>query len=861
MATILTSTATFAAQGEPYSVGPEPAWAEPVPIPAVNDELEVANGVRYLVADEQVDARGDAVASYVHMARQFTDGNGVTDSAQISISFDPSYQDLVVHRVVVHRGGEVRDRLTSARIEVMQREAGLDRQIYDGSLTLLIVPQDVRVGDTLEYSFTRHGQNPILGGFFVDDSPMRWQVPLQRYAYRLLWPDGRRLRHRVHSDELEPMVKAVEGGAEYRWRRDDIPALLVDEDRPIWFHPFPWLQLSEFESWAAVARWGSRLFATPRDPSAPIEALARRLAKGANSREERTLRALHYIQNEVRYLGMEFGVNSYKPSPAKRVLRQRFGDCKDKTGLLVALLRAMDVDADPALVSTGYRDEVSDLLPSPAVFDHAIARANVAGQTYWLDPTRLYQAGPLDAHALPRYGKALVLDADTVDLAAVVVPDAAAHRVFVEQRLDLTVEPATMKVVTTYDGGAAEDVRADVAQTPASELGKSYADYYARLYPGLEETEPFRVDDNAETGRIRVFESYRVGSAWETADDGLKTLDLYPMELSSYLTIPKVRGRTMPLARRHPVDIRHRITARVEDQWRIENDASEVAGPGFRFSEATDYANNEVVLDYRYRSTADHVAVADLAEHRDQLKAATAALGVQLLLRPEDWSSSRLNWPVLLLAIVASIFWLWLGRRIYRYDPVPRDPPGEIPEAYRKIGGWLYLVALNVYVVPLATIATAHKSITSPLSTAVWNSVTASDATDFHPLWAPLLIFEMVGVIGVVVTGVLVAVLFTQKRHTFPRVMIAWLVARVAFVALGMTGAHVVGVAASADMATTVRRTLAPLLWIAYLSSSERVRHTFLKRRPGTPQPPAEPRRDRQEAPAGGATTDVAEPG
>ena len=53
------------------------------------------------------------------------------------------------------------------------------------------------------------------------------------------------------------------------------------------------------------------------------------------------------MQDEVRYLGLENGISAYKPSSPNKVYNQRFGDCKDKSLLLVTMLNQMNIEAYP----------------------------------------------------------------------------------------------------------------------------------------------------------------------------------------------------------------------------------------------------------------------------------------------------------------------------------------------------------------------------------------------------------------------------------------------------------------------------------------------------------------------------------
>src|SRR5439155_16738747 len=73
------------------------------------------------------------------------------------------------------------------------------------------------------------------------------------------------------------------------------------------------------------------------------------------------------------------------------------------------LLRGLGFDAAPVLVATGFRHTLPHLLPAPQDFDHAIVHVKVGPSSYWLDPTRSYQHGPISQRYLPNYGFGLLV--------------------------------------------------------------------------------------------------------------------------------------------------------------------------------------------------------------------------------------------------------------------------------------------------------------------------------------------------------------------------------------------------------------------------------------------------------------------
>ena len=66
------------------------------------------------------------------------------------------------------------------------------------------------------------------------------------------------------------------------------------------------------------------------------------------------------MQDDIRYLGFENGLNSFKPSKPIEVLKRRFGDCKDKALLLSTLLQSYGIAANPILVNSTYGKNIDE---------------------------------------------------------------------------------------------------------------------------------------------------------------------------------------------------------------------------------------------------------------------------------------------------------------------------------------------------------------------------------------------------------------------------------------------------------------------------------------------------------------------
>lgn len=96
---------------------------------------------------------------------------------------------------------------------------------------------------------------------------------------------------------------------------------------------------------------------------------------------------MQQINDRYRYLGdWRASDRGYLPFTLEEIEQHGYGDCKDLAILLSAMLKASGIKAETAWVSRGDVAQAL-LIPGTSAPNHAIVRAEVAGQVWWLDPT------------------------------------------------------------------------------------------------------------------------------------------------------------------------------------------------------------------------------------------------------------------------------------------------------------------------------------------------------------------------------------------------------------------------------------------------------------------------------------------
>jgi len=611
-----------------WTIAPPPAWVATQPLPGRETPPPAADGGRlYLLVDHQVRA-GRTASEYRRYAWTALSTAGVQNASELQLRFDPSFERLVIHHVRLLRAGRDVFGFRPSDVRVIQQERDLDEQIYSGELTAVIFLRDLRPGDTLDYAYSIDGTNPILGGGLDDELPLVYDAPVRLVRHVVHVPAGTPLAIVPRHTSVQPRVETAGGWSTYTWTATDVPASVADEDEPGWYDPDPRIEIGTFTSWAEVANWARDLFERQAQPSAELTALADRVRSTPGGTRAAAAEAVRFVQDEVRYLGIEMGPSSHRPHPPDQVLRQRFGDCKDKSLLLVALLRAIGIDAAPALVDTVRGRGLDETAPSPFAFDHAIVHARVDGRELWIDPTESDLGGPLEDRDPPEFERALVLRPGTVALTAIPLPDRRDPAILVQERFTIGAHgsPTRLDVTSTYRRGEADAIRHDVASTPAKELAKNLLDDYARDDAEIKALAAPAIQDDRQRNVVVITEAYELPSFWRNG-----RRDLRGWEVAAHLPRRVAATRPTPLAVPHPVHVRHEVVVHAPASFRIGRTSGTLTGRTFAFASSAAAPGHQLTLTFDYRSLGDTVLPEHMKAHAKDLADLEDALSFQLL--------------------------------------------------------------------------------------------------------------------------------------------------------------------------------------------------------------------------------------
>jgi hypothetical protein len=622
-----------------FFVGPPAAFVEPHEVAATWDPNAAGADEkvwRYWLYDEQVDRRGGTDAVYTDYAYEARTTGNLGDAGRYQIQFNPEYQRLVLHAVQLRRDGKWQDRLLPDKISLARRETDFEKDLADGSVTALIVLDDVRVNDVVRLRYTITGSNPILAGQNWDGVATAWHNPMLDLHLRVLYDAGTQVRAHRRNGAPAPTVRERDGVVLATLDVHGAKPIVDEGNYPVWYSPFPRVQLGPARTWGDVVAWARPLY--PVAGALPDDLLARVAEwRKLPTPHARFTAALRAVQDEVRYFGVEMGSNTHRPTPPAETWTRRYGDCKDKAYLLATILAQLEVEAVPALVSTTRGRGLRESEPTAAAFNHVIVRARLGDEIVWVDPTMTQQGGDPRTLDLSDYGVALPIAAASDALQDIAPPKTPQAGVVTVERYSATGAQAGLKleIQTTYRGANANWARRSITGSRMDDLQRRYADYYRKRFGELETLTAPTIKDDREANVLTMTEAYALRTPFveEGANRGI---DLWPESLDAVTALPSTIARTGPMDFGTPGEYRHEINVMAPQGWRamMSPERQAYGSSAFDYVRAIEKDGDRVRMVYDLKVKAPEVDATGVSRHIEQLRLVRDSLSARLRFAP-----------------------------------------------------------------------------------------------------------------------------------------------------------------------------------------------------------------------------------
>jgi len=492
-----------------------------------------------------------------------------------------------------------------------------------------MVLDDVRIGDVIEFAITVEGANPLSRGKYSRLYLVQWEALVVRNVLRLFYSADRKLAFQTINGARDPTVTTANGITEMWYEDHNVPGRTIDDDVPDDYEPRQLLDVSEFQSWSELAAWAGSIFDSEPARSAQFSAEIKKL-RAIDDAEQRVVAALQFVQDEIRYIKLGERLGSRALTPPDEVLRRGFADKMDKALLLLALLRGIDIDAAPSVVSWSYRGMIQRMLPAADLFDDAIVQVRLGARTHWLDTATTAQRGPLSQVYIPRFDYALVLRPGSAELTPVEQPSGSfpIRKVVENYRVPPPGKAAELEVTSDYRGLAADRIRRFFRENKSEEIQKTYLEFYNRTFQDAKATKAPWYEEVPGENACRVTESYMVPRLWQLNDEKNRyNLYLQPFEMYAALGSTISPQRKDPLKLEYPNTVYEEMNVEMFEDWPLNVEGATINNEFFRVGDEPNANGSSVQLRFSYQTLKDRVEVADIEKFNEAISNAKDTLG------------------------------------------------------------------------------------------------------------------------------------------------------------------------------------------------------------------------------------------
>jgi hypothetical protein len=359
--------------------GDAPAWMHSVvnaPLPPHDDKTEAV----VLYADEVVNVQSaDKVRTTVRRAYKILRPGG-RDYGFVVVPFESRAKINNFHGWCIPAQGkdyEVKDK-DGAEVS-LPKVAGAEL-VSDVRAKVLQIPAS-DPGNIIGYEYEREEQPYALQDLWHFQA----SVPVRESHYTLQLPAGWEYKATfLNSSEVKPS----QSGSQWQWSVSDVKGLRGEEDMPPWNGVAGQMIVSYFPSggsvpgktfadWRQMGTWYTELIRGRAESSPAIKEKVAALTANASTPLDKMRALARFVQRDIRYVAIELGIGGWQPHPAQEVFEHHYGDCKDKTTLMSAMLHEIGIDSYYVVINTERGSVTPAVQAHLGAFDHVILAIKV----------------------------------------------------------------------------------------------------------------------------------------------------------------------------------------------------------------------------------------------------------------------------------------------------------------------------------------------------------------------------------------------------------------------------------------------------------------------------------------------------
>ena len=376
---------------------------------------------------------------------------GIENFAEARIQFDKARERVEILRAYTIKSDGAVIEAGENSIHEITPPGLAEANIYSNVKELVINFPGVETDSIIVCSYLIEEVEPLIRGQFWRSKEFGYIEPIKESSLVVKVPEDKALYYKTIRGDFEPVVEKGDGYKKYIWERKDIPAVPLETGMLPLLDIVPIVNVSTFVNWEEFSDWYKGLITDQYKINDIILKKIEELTANLETDEEKIKALYNYVATSIRYVGLEFGIDGYKPHNAVETFENKYGDCKDKATLLIALLSSIGVRAEPVLINTAGHSELE--IVSPEQFNHMIVY--LPNKDLYLDPTNgLTMYGDLPS---VDQGKKVLMPLSNWIIETPVFP-AENNREHFKQKVILSEDGSASVSVTWFANGAFDSV-------------------------------------------------------------------------------------------------------------------------------------------------------------------------------------------------------------------------------------------------------------------------------------------------------------------------------------------------------------------------------------------------------------------
>jgi transglutaminase-like putative cysteine protease len=307
-----------------------------------------------------------------HVVTRINEQSAVTGAGQVGLQFSESLQELEIIAAYTTTKDGNRIDVPADRIITQQSPISAGAPMFSDYKAKVVVFPQVEIGASLTLHYRQRQLKPFLPGVFTaGESLSRFAEIQATKSITLRAPENVTMYVFARDVEGGPVPSTKTGMKEWRWSQGPNSAEVPEPGMVDPGSISPGVMFSTLKDYPALADAYMAGAAPMAKVTPAVQKLADEITKGITGRRQQAEAIYRWVSGEIRYVAIAMGVGGYVPHAADEIIAARYGDCKDKTTLLTALLQAKGIRALPVLILVGNRYKWQEV-PLLGAFNHAI---------------------------------------------------------------------------------------------------------------------------------------------------------------------------------------------------------------------------------------------------------------------------------------------------------------------------------------------------------------------------------------------------------------------------------------------------------------------------------------------------------